>query len=92
MWFEASSGLKINLGKSNFILVGRVENLEDLASIIGCKVGDLPTTYLGLPLGAPSNYLTIWDGMEEGFHKRDNVEKIVYFQRGEAYTDLEHVF
>lgn len=31
MWFEAILGLRINLEKSEIILVGRVENIEDLA-------------------------------------------------------------
>ena len=31
---------------------------KDLAYVLDCKVGGLPTTYLGLPLGAPSNSLT----------------------------------
>ena len=51
MWFEAISGLRINLDKNEILLVGRVENLEALALKFGCKVGRLLTTYLGLPLG-----------------------------------------
>ena len=31
---------------------------KDLAYVLDCKVGGLPTTYFGLPLGAPSNSLT----------------------------------
>ena len=31
MWFEAISGLRINLDKSEILPVGRVENLENLA-------------------------------------------------------------
>ena len=27
--------------------------MEDLAQDLGCKVGELPTTHLGLPLGPP---------------------------------------
>ncbi|RVX06893.1 hypothetical protein CK203_015021 [Vitis vinifera] len=50
MWFEAISGLSINLNKSEILPVGRVENVEVLASELGCKVGSLPSTYLGLPL------------------------------------------
>ncbi|RVX01863.1 hypothetical protein CK203_019500 [Vitis vinifera] len=65
MWFVAISGLRINLSKSELIPIGRVDNLEDLASALGCKEGALPTTYLGLPLGALSNSLAIWDGVEE---------------------------
>ena len=70
MWFEAISGLKINLTKSELIPVGRAENLDELALVLGCKVGVLPTTYLGLPLGAPYNSLVAWDGVEERFRKR----------------------
>ena len=52
MWFEAMSGLKINLNKSEIIPIGPMANVEELASELGCKVGSLPTSYLGLPLGA----------------------------------------
>lgn len=45
-------GLKINLTKSDFIPIVKVENLEELAFELSYKVGELPTTYLGLPLGA----------------------------------------
>uniref|UniRef100_A0A2N9G874 Reverse transcriptase domain-containing protein n=1 Tax=Fagus sylvatica TaxID=28930 RepID=A0A2N9G874_FAGSY len=34
--FEAFSGLKINLGKSEMVPVGAVPNLEELAAILGC--------------------------------------------------------
>ena len=70
MWFEAISGLKVNLDKSDLILVGRVENMDDLACELGCKVGSLPSTYLGMPLGAPFNSVVAWDGIEERFYKR----------------------
>ena len=53
MWFEAFSGLKINLFKSEIIPLGRVDNVEALAAELGCGVGSLPTKYLGLPLSAP---------------------------------------
>ena len=52
MWFEAICGLKVNLDKSELIPLGRVENVDDLAGELGCKVGSLPSTYLGMPLGA----------------------------------------
>ena len=52
MWFEAVSGLKINVNKSEIFPIGTVANLEELASELGCKVGSLPTSYVGLPLGA----------------------------------------
>ncbi|RVW39045.1 putative ribonuclease H protein [Vitis vinifera] len=70
MWFEAISGLNINLEKSEILPVGRVENAEVLASELGCKVGSLPSTYLGLPLGAPHKLVVVWDGVEERMRKR----------------------
>lgn len=38
MWFEAILELKVNLGKSELILIGRVDNMEELTLEIGCKV------------------------------------------------------
>ena len=67
MWLEAISGLKINLNKSEILPVGRVENVEELALELGCKVGALPSSYLGLPLGAAHKLVAVWDGVEERF-------------------------
>ena len=70
MWFEAASGLRINLEKSELIPVGRVESMDDLAGEFGCSLGSLPTTYLGMPLGAPlsqSQFGMVWkSAFEEG--------------------------
>ena len=55
MWFKAYSSLRINLEKSEPILVGRVDNIDDLALELGCKVGGLPFCYLGIPLELLSN-------------------------------------
>ncbi|KAL6345756.1 hypothetical protein AAG906_017501 [Vitis piasezkii] len=62
MWFEVISGLRINLDKSEILSIGRVKNLEVLALEVGCKVGRLSTSYLGLPLGANHKSVAIWDG------------------------------
>jgi hypothetical protein len=50
--FEAASGLRINLGKSEIVPISDVEDVEGLAQLLGCRVASLPMTYLGLPLGA----------------------------------------
>ena len=52
VWFGAILGLRINLDKSELLLMGRVENLDVLVKELGCKVRALPFSYLGLPLGA----------------------------------------
>ena len=51
-WFEAVSGLRINLGKSELVPVGDVVDIKELAGLLGCKTSALPMKYLGLPLGA----------------------------------------
>ena len=55
LYFEALSGLRINLSKSTILPVGKVENLNQLAYELGCRVGSLPSSYLGLPLGSKLN-------------------------------------
>ena len=65
MWFEAMSGLKVNLDKSVIIPVGKVENVEKLALKFGCKVSMLPSSYLGFFLGARFKDVAIWDEVEE---------------------------
>ena len=67
MWFEAMSGLKINLVKSEIITIGPVTNVVELASELGCKIGPLPTSYSGLPLGAKHKALGVWDSIEERY-------------------------
>ncbi|RVX15158.1 Exocyst complex component SEC3A [Vitis vinifera] len=49
IWFEAVSGLRINLEKSELISVGRVENIDDLALDFGCRVGSLPSLIWASP-------------------------------------------
>ena len=70
MWFESISGLRINLNKSEIISVGSVAEVDSMALELGCKVGALPSSYLALPLGAPHNSVSVWDGIEDRFRKR----------------------
>ena len=72
MWFEVCSGLKINL--------------EEFAEVLGCKVGSLPSTYLGLPLGAPYKSSKVWEGVEERFKKRLVLWKRQYLSKGRRQT------
>ena len=61
-------GLRINLDKDKLIPMRRVEDIDDLALEFGCKVGSLPSSYLGLPLGTLLNSVAVWDEVEERFH------------------------
>jgi len=50
--FEAISGLKINLAQSVLVHEGNVDNVVELADILGCGTSSPPLKYLGMPLGA----------------------------------------
>lgn len=67
--FQASTGLKVNFGKSSMVPLNVDESeASRLAGILGCKLGDLPFTYLGLPLGTTrpriQDLMPLVDGLE----------------------------
>ena len=81
-----ASGLRINLDKNVLIPVGEVEDIEEMVVELGCKVGLLPTVYLGLPLGAHHKAVSIWDGVEERMRKRLAQWKRQYISKGGRIT------
>ena len=48
--FQAFTGLNVNVGKSEIVLVGEVNNLDVLANILHRRMGSFPMKYLGMPL------------------------------------------
>lgn len=44
--------MRVNLSKSSMSPVGAIANAVDFASVLGCSIVPLPSTYLGLSLGA----------------------------------------
>ena len=86
MWFEAMLGLRVNLDKSELILVGRMENVEELALEFDCKFSTLLSSYLGLPLGAHFKEVAVWDGVEERLRKRLLIWKRQYISKGSRLT------
>ena len=87
MWFEAILGLRGNLDKSDLIPVGRVENVEELAKELGCKVGRLSSTHLGMPLGALFKSAAASDRIEETLQEIGYVETTIYFLGREDHLD-----
>lgn len=53
--FESVSGLHVNWRKSLIFPVYRVPNIKILGGVMGCEIGCLHTTYLGLSLCAKNN-------------------------------------
>ena len=70
IWFEAVSSPKINLGKSELVPIGMVDNLDLLLIVLGCKKGTLPMKYLGLPLGAKFKDKAIWNPILDKIERR----------------------
>jgi hypothetical protein len=63
--FEAVSGLKVNLAKSELIPVGNIDLVGRLAEILGCGVSNMLVKYHSLPMGASYKAKRIWDGVLE---------------------------
>ena len=59
--FQAVIGLKVNVSKSELVPIGEVNNVHALSKILGCQIGSLPMTYLGIPLGASHKSPSIWN-------------------------------
>ena len=77
------------MNKSKVIPIGGVETLEDVASMMGCRIGKLPTSYLGLPLGASFKSPRVWDVVEERFRKKLIMWKRQYLPKGGRLTMIK---
>lgn len=84
--FEAISGLKINLTKSELFQVGGGCDIESLAWVLGCKIGHLPSSYLGLPLGASFKSKSIWNPVIERISSRLDTWKVLLLSKGGRLT------
>ena len=87
--FQAFTSLKVNAGKSEIVLVGEVNNLVALASILQCRVGSLPMKYLGTPLGTSFKTASIWNPILEKMEKKLSGWKRIYLSKGGRLTLLK---
>ena len=87
--FQAFTSLKVNVGKSEIVLVGEVNNLVALASILQCRVGSLPMKYLGMPLGTSFKTASIWKPILEKMEKKLSGWKHLYLSKGGRLTLLK---
>ncbi|KAK2447294.1 hypothetical protein QL285_006665 [Trifolium repens] len=70
-WFELVSGLKVNFSKSSLIGVNVSSNFLHVAkNFLHCKLGSLPFTYLGLPVGANPRLSSTWDPVVKTIERR----------------------
>jgi hypothetical protein len=60
--FELLSSLKVNFHKSMLVGVNISHSwLHEAASVLRCKVGNVPFLYLGLPVGGDPRRLSFWE-------------------------------
>ncbi len=91
-WLEAITGLQVNLGKSELVPVGVVQDIEELACILGCKTASLPMQYLDLPLGAKFKSKEIWNPVLEKVERRLSGWKCSYLLKGGRLTSITTYF
>ena len=68
--FQAFTSLKVNVGKSEIVPIREENNLDALANILSCRVGNLPLKYLGMPLGTSFKTTSIWNLILEKIEKK----------------------
>ncbi|RVW86243.1 hypothetical protein CK203_046070 [Vitis vinifera] len=78
-----------NNEKSEIIPMGGMEDVERTIALFGCKVGKLPTSCLGLPLGAHHKSCGVWDVIEERFEKKLAAWKKQYLSKGGRLTFIK---
>ncbi|KAK9073992.1 hypothetical protein SSX86_006587 [Deinandra increscens subsp. villosa] len=81
--FHLSSGLQINFDKSKVFGIG-LETLltEQIANALGCQIGKLPFTYLGLPIGANMGLVRNWVPVIDKVKSRLNRWKALNLSQG----------
>jgi hypothetical protein len=84
--FEAVSGLKVNLPKSALVPVGSLDDVEQLAGLLGCGISPLPLKYLGLQLGASFKLKSMWAELKELMARRLAPWKRMYLFKGGRVT------
>lgn len=65
--------------------------MQGLASILSCRIEELPTTYLGMPLGNKHKALEVWDGILEKAEKKLARWKAQYLSLGGRVTLINSV-
>jgi hypothetical protein len=83
--FEAVTGLRVNMNKSEMVPIGEVANLAALADI-------LPMTYLGMPLVSSFKAIGVWNLIIEKVERRLAGWKKFYLSKGGVNAPQKYSF
>jgi hypothetical protein len=86
--FEVATGLRVNMSKSEMVPVGEVQNMSELAESLCCRIGELPLSYLGMPLGAFYKATAVWNPILEKMERRLSGWQKLYLSKGGRLTLL----
>ena len=75
--------------KSEMVPISEVNNVRALVEILGCRVGSLLMTYLGMPLGASLKGPSIWSPILEKIEQKLARWKKLYLSIGGRLTLLK---
>ncbi|RVX00002.1 hypothetical protein CK203_024723 [Vitis vinifera] len=89
---DGEKGVGLPPVKSEIIPIGGVEEVDRATAVFGCKVGNLPTNYLGLPLGASHKSCKVWDGESETQIGKNSKGVLVGRYGGKKEDSLGRVF
>lgn len=85
--FESASGLNINLTKSTIFLINvSADRANSIAESWGLSKGQLPTTYLGMPLGGKPSSFIFWDNVFQKIKKKLSSWKYSQLSKGGRIT------
>lgn len=86
--FHLVSGFQVNFHKSSLIGINVSEAwLNRAAEVMLCKVGNLPFTYLGLPIGSNISRINSWEPIIDRMKKNWMLGKEGYSRsEGESHS------
>jgi hypothetical protein len=70
--------------------MGNVDNVVELAGLLGCETSSLPLKCLGLHLGAHFKTKSSWDGIVEKFDRHLASWKIIYLSKDGRVTLIKN--
>ncbi|GKU90517.1 hypothetical protein SLEP1_g4505 [Rubroshorea leprosula] len=90
--FEMAAGLKINFGKCQLMGIGVEDDWRNkMAYRLGCKEGEFPIKYLGIPIGGNHRRVKMWQPLLDFVMKKLSSWKGRYLSQGGRITLINSV-